>query len=155
MRPKVKTAFIRSFEYEFGCSSPQLAAFEFMRAPKMSTEFMSAFLRQISEKYPDFHHVIIVDGASSHKSKDLIIPDNITIVVLPPYSPQLNGQENMWKAIRAFFINRNFISLDETMEAYMEASAIVAKDRAKVRRVIRKSWMDKIISQFGLYTFKL
>jgi transposase len=155
MRPKVKTAYIRSFEYIFGCSSPQLAAFEFIRAPTMSTEHMSAFLAQISEKYPNYHHVIIVDGASSYKSKDLIIPSNITLVVLPPYSPQLNGQENMWKSARAFFKNMNFDSLEETMEAYLAASTIIANDKAKVRRVIRKSWMDKIISQFNLYNLKL
>jgi transposase len=51
---------------------------------------MSCFLKQVSESQHDDFMVIVLDGASAHKSKDLKIPENVVLFLLPPYSPELN-----------------------------------------------------------------
>ena len=66
---------------------------------------------------PCFHRdnfiIMVLDGASSHKSKDLSVPNNITLVLLPPYSPELNPAEQIWNILRKKrFANKVFDSLD-------------------------------------------
>jgi len=60
------------------------------------------FLWQLSSKYPDEEILLILDNASFHKtqgSDQYPLPDNISILYLPPYSPDMNPQENVWKVI--------------------------------------------------------
>ena len=63
-----------------------------MICPKMNTERMSEYLAQVHNAHPDQFIVMVVDGASSHVSKDLVIPENIRLLRLPPYAPELNPQ---------------------------------------------------------------
>ena len=69
---------------------------DWMLAEKMKTETFSSFLAQVSEAHPNDFLVMIVDGASSHVSKELKIPENIRLHRLPPYSPELNSTELLW-----------------------------------------------------------
>ena len=50
---------------------------------------------------PGSHALLIVDGAGWHGAKCLQVPDKITLVKLPPYSPELNPMENVWAYLRA------------------------------------------------------
>jgi transposase len=55
-----------------------------------------------------------MDGAGWHKSKRIIIPDNIRIIILPPYSPELNPVENLWQYIKDHTIkNRIYKTLPQ------------------------------------------
>ena len=55
---------------------------------------------------------MVLDGASSHISKDLVIPQNIPFVRLPPYAPELNPQEHIWDELREKeFPNRVFADM--------------------------------------------
>jgi transposase len=62
----------------------------------MNTEQMSAFLSQVSAAHPQDFIVMVLDGARSHKAKELQRPENIRLFGLPPYSPELNPQEHVW-----------------------------------------------------------
>ena len=67
--------------------------------PNVDTACMNVFLEEISkEKKEDF--ILIMDGAGWHKSKNLIIPKNIQIELLPPYCPELNPVERLWRFIK-------------------------------------------------------
>ncbi len=81
-----------------------------MTAEKMNTENnKSRFLEQVSTTHHDDFIVMVVDGASSHKSKDLIIPENVAVIKLPPYSPELNPAEQIWNSLRKTdFANKIF-----------------------------------------------
>lgn len=50
--------------------------------------------------YPDDIIILVCDGAAWHKAKALIIPDNIRLVFIPPYTPEMNPIEQIWKEIR-------------------------------------------------------
>jgi len=57
-----------------------------------------------------------MDQAGWHKSKDLVVPDNIAIIYLPPYSPELNPIERLLKYMKTNFIhNHIFVSLKQMM----------------------------------------
>ena len=49
---------------------------------------------------PDVHGVLLLDGAGWHTAKGLRVPANLTLVRLPPYSPELNPVENVWDYLR-------------------------------------------------------
>jgi transposase len=61
-----------------------------MTSEKMNTDSMSRFLVQVSETHEHDFLVMVLDGASTHKCEELKVPGNITLVLLPPYSPELN-----------------------------------------------------------------
>ena len=64
-----------------------------MLAAKMDTLTMSAFLASVSTRHPDELITMVIDGAPSHCSGQLIVPENMTLVKLPPYAPELNPVE--------------------------------------------------------------
>lgn len=73
--------------------------------------------------------VIIMDQAGWHRSKDLVVPDNINIIYLPPYSPELNPIERLWKYMKTNFIhNRVFVSLKQMMALMADVFAELKTD---------------------------
>jgi transposase len=68
--------------------------------PWVNTEMMNLYLRELSAAYPNHELLLIMDQAGWHKSNNLIIPDNIQIECLPPYSPELNPVERLWQWLR-------------------------------------------------------
>ena len=66
--------------------------------------------------------IMILDGAGWHRSTELKIPDNIRLVNLPPYSPELNPAEHIWDDLREkYFHDRVFDSID-SLENHLEAA---------------------------------
>ena len=71
---------------------------------------MNLFLKELSKAYPEDQILLVCDGASWHKSKGLEIPDNITLLNIPPYTPEMNPIEQIWKQLRSMgFRNEVFI----------------------------------------------
>jgi transposase len=66
---------------------------------------MNVFLEELSQEFND-DFILIMDGAGWHKSKDLQIPKNIQIIILPPYCPELNCVESLWKYVKDNNIKR-------------------------------------------------
>ncbi len=66
---------------------------------------------------PGAHVVLLLDQARRHGSAELNVPDNITLVPLPPRCPELNPVENVWQFMRDNWLsNRNFKSYDEIVD---------------------------------------
>jgi len=116
LRPMVDIALVREFQYVYGAVSPSDGECIFMRIDKMNTDNMGEHLSMISARYSEELVLLVVDNASSHKAKALNIPTNIRLCALPPYSPELNPQEQIWKKMRSFFANQIFPSMDRCIE---------------------------------------
>ena len=70
---------------------------------RIDSEVVNLFLKHLSEKYKYEKLLLILDNASYHKnqgSKKYPLPENISLMFLPPYSPDLNPQENVWKVVK-------------------------------------------------------
>lgn len=112
LRPLVPVALVREYTYAYAAVSPKDGGLAWMLSAKMDTQNMSAFLKHVSESYPNEFVLMVLDGAPSHRSHDLRVPDNMAIVRLPAYSPELNPAERLWEEIREKeFANRVFDSL--------------------------------------------
>ena len=64
-----------------------------------NTECMQMFLDEVSARHPDERIVMIIDGAGWHRSDALKSPENIYLLKLPPYAPELNPIEHVWLSI--------------------------------------------------------
>jgi transposase len=70
--------------------------------PAVNTEAMNGHLKEISAQVAsDAHAVLVLDGAGWYqKGRELRVPDNISLLPLPPYAPELNPMENVWEYLR-------------------------------------------------------
>lgn len=84
---------------------------------------MNEHLRFIGEQVgPDRHVVLVIDQAGWHVSKSLKVPDNVTPLHLPPYSPELNGIERLWAYLKSHYLsNRIFADQDALWHACVQA----------------------------------
>ena len=71
------------------------------------------YLNEFSEQDPNEFKIIVLDNGAFHKSKVLKIPNNIYLIFLPPYCPELNPAERMWEIIKANFTSRLFKNLQQ------------------------------------------
>ena len=112
-RPVMLNGYERQFVYVYGAVSPLQGDLDWMICSEMNTVRMGEFLGQVSRAHPDEFIVMIVDGASSHKAKDLGVPENIGLVPLPAYAPELNPQEHVWDELREKGVSQSRVqSLD-------------------------------------------
>lgn len=92
---------------------------------RIDSEIVNLFLKQLSEKYTDKKILLILDNASYHKnqgSEKYPLPGNISLMFLPPYSPDLNPQENVWKIVKeAKFKNILCRNREELQNTVIEA----------------------------------
>jgi transposase len=87
--------------------------------PFVDTAAMNAHLAEIARTVaPSAHAVLVLDGAGWHGGKALVVPENISLLTLPSYSPELNPVENVWQFLRA---NRLAISVFDDYPAIVDA----------------------------------
>lgn len=108
----------------------------------MNTPRMAEFLSQVSQAHPEDFIVMVLDGASSHKAKDLLIPDNIRLLPLPPYAPELNPQEHVWDELREKeFPNRVSNHLDAVIRQLQRGLPRLAADSERLRSLTAWPWI--------------
>jgi transposase len=136
VRPRVACQLVREFVYLYGAVCPRDGTCAFLILPAADTECFQIFLDMIAKKYRRSHVLIILDGAGNHRCDDLIVPDNITLQELPPYSPELNPQENIWDEIREkIFKNYALKSMDEVMDKLDDAALYIENNPKVVRSI--------------------
>jgi transposase len=112
IRPEIMTQIVREYTYVFAADSPEDGILDTLILPEVNTEAMSLFLNEIAQGHSGEFILMFLDGAGWHKSKSMVIPKNIRLLPLPPYSPQLNPAEHIWDEIREkLFPNKIFSSL--------------------------------------------
>jgi hypothetical protein len=85
--------------YVFGAVCPEHGIGAALVLPFCNTEAMQLHLDEIAIKVtPGAHAILILDQAGWHGAKDLRAPGNISLLPLPPRSPELNSQENIWQS---------------------------------------------------------
>jgi len=118
---------VKQTEYEwvylFAAVDPVTGDSSALLAATVNTEYMNHHLRFISERVgPDVQVVLVLDRAGWHLSKDLQIPENITLLHLPAYSPELNPVERLWAFLRSHYLsNRAYENYDHLFVSCSQA----------------------------------
>lgn len=126
IRPVVRNGVVREYTYAFSAISPGDGVMESLILPWVNAETMSLFLATVSERHPEEFILMVLDGAGWHIAADLVVPPNMRLLFLPPYSPELNPVEHLWDHLREkHFANRLFPSMkavtDQLSHALHEA----------------------------------
>jgi transposase len=86
--------------YLYSAVEPSTGEHFTLEISHVDTVCLNVFLDHFSRAYPHDEILLVMDGAGWHRSKDLLIPANIQIEYLPPYSPELNPVERFWQYIK-------------------------------------------------------
>ena len=144
MRPIVPCHHIREYRYAYGAIDPIDGESFFLILPNCDTQCMNIFLRELSAAFPNDYILLPLDNAAWHKSKTLIVPDNIYLFYLPPRTPEMNPIEQVWKEIRKRgFKNTLFKSLDKVIEQLCDTCNSLTNDC--VKSISGRNW---ILSMF-------
>lgn len=103
---------------------------------------MSVFLAEVSRRHPEELILMVIDGAGWHTSNELDVPENIVLLQLPPYSPELNPAEHLWEELREkWFPNRLFTSMDAQVDHLAVALRAMEADPKMLQSLTGFSWI--------------
>ena len=142
IRPSVPCHHIREYRYTFGAVEPLTGESFFLIMPYCDTVCMNLFLEHLSKQFPNDMILLCCDGAAWHKSKTLKIPKNITLFYIPPYTPEMNPIEQIWKELRARgFHNEVFQSLNKVVNRLCDTICDLTPDT--IRSITSRDWIIK------------
>jgi len=145
VRPQVCARIVREYTYVFAAVSPHDGTLDTLVLPEVNALTMSLFLAEVARRHPQELILMVLDGAGWHRAKDLQIPENMRLLPLPPYSPQLNPVEHVWEDIREkWFPNLVFDSLRAVEDRLVEALTTLEDDAQRVAQVAGFDWIISI-----------
>ena len=131
--------------YLFGAICPDRAVGAAIIMPGVNSEAMAEHLREISSQVaPGAHAVLVCDGAGWHQPGErLPVPDNITLLPLPSYAPELNPIENVWAYLRSNQLSlRVWDSYEAIQTACKDASNALMADQLRIRSITARAWVS-------------
>ena len=140
VRPSVPCHHIREYRYVYGAVEPITGESLFLVLPYCNSDCMNVFLHELSAAYSEDYILLVADGAAWHKSKSLSIPSNIEIMPLPPYTPEMNPIEQIWKEIRKRgFRNETFATLGKVVDRLCDT--ICSLTNPTISSITGRSWI--------------
>ncbi len=131
----------------FGAVCPQRAVGAAIVMPWVSSEVMSLHLAEIGKQVsPGAHGVLVCDGAGWHQPGErLRVPDNVTLLQLPPYAPELNPVENVWAYLRGNMLSmRVWDTYEQIVEDCCKAWNAFIQDVERVVSITTRQWATVI-----------
>ena len=143
IRPRAPRDTRCKWSYIFGAACPGRGTAAGLILPCVNTEAMELHLAEIARTVAtDAHALLIVDAAGWHDAKEPGGPDNITLLKLPPYAPELNPMENVWQYLRA---NKLAITVfdthDEILDKCSDAWNFFANDPERINSITHRDWI--------------
>ena len=129
--------------YLFGAVCPARAVGAAIVMPRVSSKAMTLHVEEISKAVGKAAHAVLVcDGAGWHRpGTRLAVPDNITLLRLPPYAPELNPMENVWEYLRK---NQLSMTVWRTYNAILDACCnawnSLMKDAERIASITTRDW---------------
>jgi transposase len=143
-RPRAVRDNRRDSVYLFGALCPARAVGAAVIMPAANAEAMSIHLAEISTQVAEgVHAVVLCDGAGWHQTGgELTVPGNISLLPIPPYSPELNPMENVWDYLRGnYFSHQVWKTYDDIVEACATAWRRLIADQERIRSITHREWL--------------
>ena len=141
-RPRTAHDQRTKWVYIFGAICPAKGKAAGLIMPYCNSQAMNAHLAEASTAVDaNAHAVVLLDQADWHTSKKLVIPDNITLMPLPPRAPELNPVENIWQFMRDNWLsNRVFTSYENIVAICCEAWNDLVEQPWKIISIGTRKW---------------
>ncbi len=128
IKPKCKFQQVFLSTYLFGSFSPITGDSFLLELPYCNGSTFQIYLDLFSKQNPDELKLIVLDNGAFHKAKSLVVPGNIILIFLPPYSPELNPAEKIWQQYKRLFTNQFFKTLSELEEFVSNLTKSLSKN---------------------------
>ncbi|HMO83636.1 MAG TPA: transposase [Lacipirellulaceae bacterium] len=115
---------------------------------EVNTKMVDEFLVQFARTIPAGDNAVTIwDGAGFHASKQLRVPDNVTVVTLPAYRLELNPIANLWHYLKShYWNNRAYDDYDALEEAAVDAWQKVSLDAELMKTVCAAPYLERATS---------
>jgi putative transposase len=113
--------------------------------PGMDSGCLQTFLEELSQAYSDEHLLLVLDGAPSHRSEEIVCPENVDFVRLPAYSPELDPVERWFQEFRRELSNKAFETVELLQEALTRTITPYWEDCARMRQLSGFSWWTEAV----------
>lgn len=148
MRPVVPQQVIREYVYAYAAVAPRTGEVDSLILPDMYATTLHIFLNELSSRHPDELILLIMDSAPCHRAgnETLVIPQNIHLVFLPPYSPELNPAEQLWDELREkFFRNCVFRDMKAVTRQLIEGLQWIESPASSIQSLTCYPWMKDVL----------
>lgn len=141
-RPLCQGMITHEYTYAYAAVSVADGQMDSLILPHVNSACMQIFLDEVAKRHPENRIIMILDGAGWHKAGTLVTPENMRLLHLPPYSPELNPVEHLWDELREkYFHNKVFDSIF-SLEKHLESSLLSMElDQKKVRSIVAWPWI--------------
>ncbi|MDN8615961.1 transposase, partial [Variovorax ginsengisoli] len=103
------------------------------------------FLSEVAQRHAEEFIVMVMDQAGWHIAGDLAVPQNMRLIFLPPYSPELNPAEHLWESLREdCFANHVFANLDAVESAVISGLVALESNTTRTRSMTGFKWITSI-----------
>lgn len=112
IKPMVSYQHIFKTTYLYGSYSPINGDSFVWEINGVDTTIFEAYLKAFSKYKPKEYKIVVIDNAGFHSTKNIEVPNNIYLLRIPPYNPELNPCEQVWQYIKNRFKNQRFETMD-------------------------------------------
>ena len=145
-RPTVYCQIAREYTYAYAAVCPFDGTLDSLILPRVFSVAMNIFLKEVAKRHSDKFILMFLDQASWHKTKELEIPQNIRLVSLPPYSPELNPTEHIWDELREkYFHNLTFDSLNAVEDRLEEGLCDLENNKTRALSATGFNWIIGVV----------
>lgn len=113
--------------YLYGAVEPRTGERLFLELPRLTGECFQIFIDEFALAFPNSLNVMVLDNGRFHHAKSLVIPDNVVLIFLPPYSPELNPIERLWQDIKQKLFTQTYQTVDQMQQQLSEILATFTK----------------------------
>ena len=117
IKPVAKVDYTYEATYLYGAVEPLTGDSCFLELPNLNTACFQEFVDHLSQTFADTLNVVILDNGRFHHSKTLKVPDNVLLLFLPPYCPELNPIERLWQDIKAKLFSKTSQTFKQMQES--------------------------------------
>jgi hypothetical protein len=113
---------------------------------RLDTAAMNLFLVELSQAVaPGAHGIVLMDKAGWHTASELRVPKNLSLVFLPPYSPELNPIERLWLHLRDNRLShRVFQTTEAIIDSCCEAWNWLLTETGRIRSLCSYPWLEQV-----------
>ena len=113
MQPLLSSAYRFESLYLYGAVEPRTGESFFLELPILNTQGFQLFLDHFAATDPASFHLLLLDKGAFHKAQSLRLPPNVGLVFLPPYAPELNPIERLWRDLKDWLATSTPTTLGE------------------------------------------
>ncbi len=143
MRPVATASPAYEWLWLYAAAHPRSGTVFWLVLPFLNAQLMQRFLDEFARTHATQgkRSVMVTDGAAAHRAKSLRVPERITLVRLPPYTPELNPTERLWTMVREGVANRDFRTLDDLEQSVCSRCQKISAAPEQVTALTNYHWL--------------